>query len=136
MSDKISHKAKVLKITPEYTTVEILVSSACVSCHAKGMCGMSEEKEKVLMLPTDPYGDYNVGDEVEIIGKRSMGLKAVWLSYVVPLAILMLLIFILSRFVAQELYIGLGAVAGVALYYFVIYLLKNRLAKDFVFYIK
>ena len=97
---------------------------------------MSEEKEKIIMLPTDPYGDHKVGDEVELIVKTTMGLKAVWISYVIPLLILIFLILILSRFVSQELYVGLGSVVGVGLYYLVIYLLKDRLAKDFVFYIK
>ncbi len=136
MSNKISHKGKILEITPEFTTVEILVSSACVSCHAKSLCGMSEEKEKIIMIPTDPYGEYAVGDVVELIGKKTMGMNAVWISYVVPLIILMILILTLSCFIDKELYVGLISVAGVGLYYFIIYLLKDRLAKEFVFYIK
>ncbi|MGM9748716.1 MAG: SoxR reducing system RseC family protein, partial [Candidatus Cryptobacteroides sp.] len=70
--DQISHTGKILEITPETTTVEITVSSACASCHAKGMCGVSEEKEKVIVLPTDPYASYEVGDEVYVMLKKSM----------------------------------------------------------------
>ncbi len=136
MSSKISHKGKVLDISPDYTTVEILVSSECSSCHAKSMCGMSEEKEKIIMVPTNPYGNYRIGDEVELVGKLTMGLKAVWISYVIPLLILLVLILTLSSFIGKELYVGLISVAGVGLYYLIIYLLKDRLAKDFVFYIK
>ena len=65
-----------------------------------------------------------------------MGLKAVWISYVIPLAILMILILSLSAVTVHEVYAGLGAVAGVALYYLVIYLFRDKLSKDFVFYIK
>ena len=76
------------------------------------------------------------GDQVQVVLKRSMGLKAVWLSYVVPLFILMILILSLSSVNVHELYVGLVSIGAVALYYLVIYLLQGRLAKDFVFYIK
>ena len=134
--DDVSHIGKIIEITPEFTTVEIISSSACASCHAKGLCGVSEEKVKVILLPTDPYASYSTGDEVEVVMKKSMGLKAVWISYVIPLFILMILILSLSSVTVHEVYVGLGAIAGVALYYLVIYLFRSRLANDFVFYIK
>ena len=134
--NEIIHSGKILEITPDFTTVQILVSSACASCHAKAMCGMSEEEEKVIMVPTDPYADHKVGDEVQVMTKMSMGLKAVWISYVIPLAILMILILSLSSVFDNEYLCGLVAIAGVALYYFVIWLFKDRLANEFVFYIK
>ena len=52
--DSISHDGIIVEITPDFTTVEILSSSACASCHAKGLCGMSEEEKKLIMVPTDP----------------------------------------------------------------------------------
>ena len=116
--------------------MEILSTSACAECHAKGMCGMSESKVKEISVPTDPYSVHEVGDEVQVMLKKSMGLKAVWISYVIPLFILMILILSLSSVNVHEAYVGLGAIAGVALYYLVIYLFRNRLANDFVFYIK
>ena len=134
--DDVSHIGKIIEITPEFTTVEIISSSACASCHAKGLCGVSEEKVKVISLPTDPYASYSTGDEVEVVMKKSMGLKAVWISYVIPLFILMILILSLSSVTVHELYAGLIALGGVALYYLLIYLFRNRLSKDFVFYIK
>ena len=136
MAKEISHTGKIVEITPDFTTVEIVSSSACSSCHAKGLCGMSEDKIKTIMVPTDPYASYSVGDEVNVLLKKTMGLKAVWISYVIPLAILMILILSLSAVTVHEAYAGLGAVAGVALYYLVIYLFRDKLSKDFVFYIK
>ena len=134
--NEITHTGKIIEITPDFTTVEIMVSSACSSCHAKGMCGMSEEEEKVIMLPTDPYSDHKVGDEVQVCTKMSMGLKAVWISYVIPLAILMILILSLSSVVESEVMRALVAIGGVAVYYFFIWLFRDRLSDEFVFYIK
>ena len=65
-----------------------------------------------------------------------MGLKAVWISYVIPLLILLILILSLSSVIGNEAYVGLAAIAGVALYYFVIWLLRNKLESEFVFYIE
>ena len=88
------------------------------------------------MVPTDPYASYKVGDSVLVMLKKSMGMKAVWISYVIPLFILMILILSLSSVTVHEVYAGLAAIGGVALYYLVIYLFRDRLANDFVFYIK
>ena len=134
--DEIRHSGKILEITPDFTTVQIVVSSACASCHAKAMCGMSEDEEKVIMLPTDPYAGHKVGDEVQVMTKMTMGLKAVWISYVIPLAVLMILILSLSPVIGNELLLGLVAIAGVALYYLGIWLFRDRLSNEFVFYIK
>ena len=134
--NEIRHSGQILEITPDFTTVQIVVSSACASCHARTMCGMSEDEEKVIMVPTDPYADHKVGDEVEVMTKMTMGLKAVWISYVIPLAVLMILILSLSAVISNELVLGLVAIAGVALYYFGIWLFRDRLSNEFVFYIR
>ncbi len=135
-SNEISHTGRIVEINPEFTSVQIVAHSACAACHAKGMCGVADEKNKIIMVATDPYTEYQIGDEVEVVLKKTMGLKAVWISYVIPLIILMILILSLSAVTVHELYVGLGAIAGVALYYLVIYLLRDKLAKDFVFYIR
>ena len=134
--DEIRHSGRILEVTPDFTTVQIVVSSACASCHAKSMCGMSEDEEKVIMVPTDPYAGHKVSDEVQVMTKMTMGLKAVWISYVIPLAVLMILILSLSSVIGNELLLGLVAIAGVALYYLGIWLFRDRLSNEFVFYIK
>ena len=133
--NEIAHMGRILEITPDFTTVQIVVSSACSACHAKGLCGMSEEEDKVIMVPTDPYAEYNAGDEVKVKTKMTMGLKAVWISYVIPLAILMILILSLHSVIGNDLLTGLAAIGGVALYYFCVWLFRERLQNEFVFYI-
>lgn len=134
--NEITHPGRIVEITPDFTTVEITVSSACSSCHAKGLCGMSEDEDKIIMVPTDPYTLRAVGDEVTVKTKMTMGLKAVWISYVIPLVILLILILSLSAVFEKEYMTGLVSIAGVALYYFGIWLFRDRLSTEFVFYIK
>ena len=88
------------------------------------------------MLPTDPYATYNVGDHVQIATKMSMGMKAVWISYVIPLMVLMILILSLSAVFEKEYLRGLVAIAGVCVYYFIVWLFRGKLNNEFVFYIK
>jgi sigma-E factor negative regulatory protein RseC len=125
-----------MEITPDFTTIKIIASSACASCHAKTLCGMSEEQEKIIMLPTDPYALYKVGDIVQVATKMTMGLKAVWISYVIPLMVLMILILSLSTVFEKEYMRGLVAIAGVGVYYFIVWLFRGKLNNEFVFYIK
>lgn len=134
--NQITHPGRILEITPDFTTVQIIVSSACSSCHAKGLCGMSEAEEKIIMVPTDPYSEHKVGDEVQVMTRMTMGLKAVWISYVVPLAVLMILILTLSAVIGNEFLVGGLSIGGVAVYYLCIWLLRDRLTDEFVFYIK
>ena len=134
--NEVSHRGRIISVTPELTTVEIISTSACAECHAKGMCGVADSKVKEISVPTDPYSEHRPGDEVDVVLKKSMGLKAVWISYVIPLLILMILILSLSSVTVHEVYVGLSAIAGVAVYYLMIYIFRDRLAKDFVFYIK
>ena len=136
MKKEIYHDGKIIEITPEFTSVEIISSSVCSQCHAKGLCGFSEEESKVVMVPTSPYTERKVGDTVTLALKQTMGLKAVWISYVIPLIILMILVLSLSSVIDNEVWTGLTAIGGVALYYLVIWLLRDKLKNEFVFYIK
>ncbi len=134
--DEISHEGTIIEITPEFTTVEIVARSACAECHAKSMCGVADETTKVIMIPTDPYASYELGDKVSVMLKKSMGFKAIWISYVIPLFVLLALMLTLLAFHVHEVVAGLVAIGGVLLYYLVIYLLRDKIANDFVFYIK
>lgn len=134
--DEISHKGRIVSIDSCVTRVEILQTSACSECHAKSLCGFSEQVSKIVPVPTDGFAMRSVGDEVELCMKRSMGMKAVWISYVIPLIVLMATVLVASAAGAAELVTGLSGIAAVALYYVVILLFRNRLRNEFVFYIK
>jgi len=136
MSEEITHKGRILEITPTFTTVEIVSESACASCHAKGLCGVSESRTKEIQLPTSGWDSYEPGDEVTVVLKASMGHKAVWLAYAAPLAILVVVLTLFRAFGASELVAGLAGIAGIAVYYLCLLLMRNRLKNEFVFTIR
>ena len=105
----------------------------CAACHAKGFCSTGDSKEKVVDVAYINNGEYALGDVVEVVMKRSMGFKAVWISYVIPLAILMIFLLTLQGLGFNELHAGLASALAVVVYYLVIYLFRDKIADKFVF---
>lgn len=136
MSTPVSHKGKVVKMTPQFTTVAILQHGACSACHAAGLCGLADLAEKAVEVPTDPYAKYGVGDEVEVLLKASMGMKAVWLAYFIPLLVLLAVILGLIGLGVKEVPAGLSGMAAVGLYYFLLWLFRDKLRNEYIFTIK
>lgn len=134
--ETVSHRGKVVQVTPESTTVEIISSSACSACHASGVCGMSEYTKKAVEVPTRVWENFTPGEEVNVVLKASMGHKAVWLAYVLPLLVLVAVLMGTLALGAGELTAGLGAIAGVALYYLFLWLFRDRLRNEYVFTIE
>ena len=133
---EITHRGRIVSITPEVTTVEIVSESACAACHAKGLCSLGDSKVKQVELPTRGWDNYSVGQEVSVVLRATMGHKAVWLAYVVPLIILVAVLLGILSAGGSELSAGLGAIGAVAVYYGVIWLMRERLRKEYVFNIK
>ena len=134
--ETVSHRGKIVQVTPESTTVEIISSSACSACHASGVCGMSEYTKKAVEVPTRAWDNFTPGEEVNVVLKASMGHKAVWLAYVLPLLVLVAVLMGTLALGAGELTAGLGAIAGVAVYYLSLWLFRDRLRNEYVFTIE
>ena len=137
--ERIEHEGRVVAVDKDYISVEIVNKSACASCHAKGVCGASDETVKVVEIAQDLStlaADYQVGETVNVVMSPAMGTQAVWLAYVVPLIVLMAAILVFSLCGAGELLMGLGSLGAVALYYLGVFLFRNRISKIFIFSIE
>ena len=134
--EQITHKGRIVAIDPDITTIEIIAESACASCHAKGLCGLGEEKVKQIQVRTSAWTPRKVGDEVEVVLKKSMGYKAVFIAYGLPLVVLFAALMLLGALGVGELWAGLGALGAVAVCYFVLFLFRNKISKDYSFFLK
>ena len=130
------HTGKVVSMTPKTTTVQIVSQSACSECHAAGLCGLSEYTEKAIEVPTSPSATYGVGDEVQVVLKASMGFKAVWIAYFLPLVVLLAIALGLIALGVSEVVAGLAGIGAVALYYLIVWLRRDRLRNEYVFTIQ
>lgn len=136
MAEVISHKGSVVSTEGDRVQVEIVSKSACASCHASGLCGMAESKKKVVDVPVHGRDAFQIGQEVEVCLAPKTGLRAVMLSYVVPVMILLILILSLSLIGVGELACGLVSIGGVALYYLGLYFFRGRLTEGYEFFIR
>ena len=137
--ERIEHEGRVIAVDKDYISVEIVNKSACASCHAKGVCGASDEAVKVVEVAQSfatLADDYQVGETVNVVMSSAMGTQAIWIAYVIPLIVLMASILVFSLCGAPELWMGLGSLGVVALYYLGVYLLRNRISKIFIFSIE
>ena len=125
-----------MSITPEVTTVEIVSESACSACHAKGLCSLGDATVKQVELPTRGWDNYREGDEVQVVLRASMGHTAVWLAYVVPLAVMVAALLATLAAGGSELLAGGIAIGAIALYYTTLWLLRSRLKNEYVFNIR
>ncbi len=130
----IQHDGTVKKVDSNSVLVSILSETACSGCHAKNLCNISGEKEKDIEVK----GNYNVarGDKVTILMQQSMGYKALLISYMVPLVILIVSLVILNSFSVSELVSGLVSISLVIPYYIILYLLRKKISRSFTFTLK
>ena len=136
MSDAVSHKGKVVSVEGGKVRVEIVSESACAACHASGLCGLAESRKKIVEVPSGPARCFEPGQEVEVCLARKTGMKAVLLSYVVPVMILLILILSLPLVGMGELATGGLSILGVAVYYLILFFFRERLAGGYEFYIR
>ncbi len=137
--ERIEHDGTVVAVDKDYISVELLSKSACAACHAKGVCGASDEAVKVVEVAQDITTlseDYQVGEKVNVVMSPSMGLQAIWLAYVIPLIVLLASILVFHLCKAGELVMGLGSLGIVAVYYFGVWLFRNKISRIFIFSIE
>ena len=138
MKDIIEHQGTIESINDDHVVVRILQHAACGSCKAKSMCSSSESKEKQIdVYEAGAAMRRHVGDDVTVCGTLSMGKKAVYLAFGVPLLITTVWMVLSIAVLGLAELMAVGILAGVvALYFFILYLNRNQMAKKFAFWIK
>lgn len=137
MAKIMEHEARIVGVFSEEKRVEVemIVSSACGECKAKAVCGSAESQVRKVSAYTDHPEVYKVGDEVTICIEQIMGYKAITLSYIVPLVV-MLVALALTHSRYGDLVAGLSALGACALYFVVLAFFRNKLEKVIVFSVK
>jgi len=132
---KISHQGVIEAVADNLVTVKITSMSACSSCHAKGACSASDMQEKLIEAHPGE-NNFKIGDWVTIIGKESMGFKALFLGYLLPFLLVLVTLIIGTVISLKESVAGLISLSVLIPYYFGLYLAKDRIKKSFIFEIQ
>lgn len=125
----IRHTGVVLAVNGERVTVSIVAQSACASCHLKGACSASDTKEKVVEGVLAENVVVAVGDEVDVVISESNGYVAVFLSYIVPVLLILASIITATKVGYSEAAGGICGLGIMALYFIVLYLLRKKIDK-------
>jgi positive regulator of sigma E activity len=130
----INHDGIVLKNEGNSVFVSISSASACSGCHAEGTCSMSGKEEKIIEV----RGRYEVnnGDHVTILMKQSMGYAALFLGYIIPVLVVIILLFSLITAGVPELASGLASIVILIPYYIILYFFRKRINEKFTFTLK
>ena len=131
MENRISHEGIVTKIDNDNVEVKILSKSACASCNIKTACNMSEMQEKTITIPAPKDKKLSIGQDVVISIRLGQANRAVIFAYVIPVIILISMIFILSILKIDEGINALISIGTLIPYYFVLFLLKDRIKRKF-----
>ncbi len=134
MSEKIEHRGVIFRIRDGKTWVKIVQTSACSGCHAKSVCNVSEQKEKLIEV-SNTDDSIEEGDEVYVIGEASWGLWAVFYVFIIPLCVVLVTLVLSSMFMPEKITV-FYALLSLVLYSGVIYMFRDKFKKKFVFTIE
>lgn len=135
-TEKISHQGIVSKIQSGIIEVKIVSSSACSSCHAKGGCGMAETEDKLVEVEAPSEHKLEIGDTVNVVMQKELGLKAVFWAYFLPFILVIIVLTGVYIYTNKEGLSGLVALASVIPYYIGIYYYRSHLQSKFIFSIE
>ena len=133
MQNTIEHQGVIISKDDKIARVKIEQTSACASCHVKSVCGASDKSEKIIdaNIMDDTL---KVGDQVTIIGQKSLGFQAILLAYILPFIVIIATLFIVNIFTTNEIIIGTCALASLIPYFIVLRLMRNKIQAKFQFY--
>ena len=123
------HSGIISKIKGNSVIVSLGQNINCDACHAKGACGISESSTKEIEI-INSIDSFKINENVNVVLKKSLGLKAVFWAYVFPF-ILMFSTLIITNVFFKEWLAGLASIFVLLPYYFILYLLQNKLKRAF-----
>lgn len=126
----------VSEINQTEVIVRIQQLSACSGCHAKEFCSSTDCADRYLSIPASDE-EFEVGEQVLILGEDRLGRLAVFLSFVLPIIILVATL-ALSTYVfgVSEVMAIVISVAILSVYYLALRLSDSKLRKIMVFRIE
>lgn len=132
MENKVRHEGVVQSIDGNHVTVQIVQTSACASCGVRNACNAAESQCKMIDAWTALPTQFRVGEAVSVVGSYRASMKATFLAFGLPLLLLLVSVFV-NRFILDDVLSVLVALGVLAVYYFVLWLIRKKLNDQFVF---
>jgi len=131
-SDFIKHQGKIERIDKQRIFVRIEQQAACQDCHAGAVCMASDKKDKVIEI-NEFSGSFTLQEKVIVSVRQSTGLFAAFLAYIMPLVFVIIAIIAGIYASGSEVIGGLIGLSVLFPYYFILYLLRDKMKKKIIF---
>ena len=136
MSTKISHSGVIERIESDRVHVRIVQTSACAACKVAGYCNAAESKEKIIDVFCDTAAkNLQVGQQVMVTTSGTVAAKALLWGFGLPFVLLVSVLAIVLLLTSNEGLAALCALAALIPYYFVLWLLRDRMRNELSFQI-
>ena len=130
--NSINHDGQVVEISDNKVVAEIMVSEACGTCQAKGLCHTNGKRVRVE-AEAEPGQEFQVGQKVKVAFTPTLAMSSVLLAYVLPLVLMFAVMFTLIASTGSQ---DVGCLCGLAVlpvYYTILYMLRHKLRRKFKF---
>jgi sigma-E factor negative regulatory protein RseC len=130
--NSINHDGQVVEISDNKVVAEIMVSEACGTCQAKGLCHTNGKRVRVE-AEAEPGQEFQVGQKVKVAFTPTLAMSSVLLAYVLPLVLMFAVMFTLIAITGSQ---DVGCLCGLAVlpvYYTILYMLRHKLRRKFKF---
>ena len=133
MENNIQHEGIIQSIDGLKVTVKMTVSSACAGCHAKGICGAADSRDKVVVAQNMSGADFSIGETVTVQLQQTLAMKAVVICYLVPFIVLFASFCLMYLVCSAEWVNVLVALSLTALYYIILWFFRKKIEKTVTF---
>jgi len=131
-NSSIEHWGVVKDVTPKSIKVSLLNVSGCATCHTKATCSVSDIDNKVIDV-INPGIKFDKGQKVKIAFEKALGPLALFIGYLLPFILLMLVLIITLIITKDEVFAGISSICSVGVYYMLLILFRKRLKDTFTF---
>ena len=132
INDSIEHLGVVKDITPKTVKVSLLNVSGCSSCHTKATCAVSDVDNKVIDV-INTGQKIKKGETVKVVFQKSLGPLALFLGYLLPFIILMIVLIVSISISNDEVFAGVTSLLSVGVYYLALTFFRTKLKSTFTF---
>lgn len=136
MSTKISHSGVIERVEEDKVQVRIVQTSACAACKVAGYCNASESKEKLIDVFCADSAAYEQGQHVVVNASGSVAARALLWGFGLPFIVLIAVLIVVLLLTSNEGLAALCALAALIPYYFVLWLMRDRMRQQLNFWIE
>lgn len=136
-TNNVTHSGRVIGVFRDTVTVAVESSEACGSCASRSACSLGvQSNTRNILITTPDASSFSVGEIVTVATRTQMGLMAVALCYAVPAVVLVAVLAAAVLCGVSEGVAALISLGSVAIYFGILWLLRDKLAQKISFTIE